>query len=360
MRKGLLAHGHDWRSIADGVPGRSEDEVRVRWERDLDPGLIKGPWTREEDDLLVILVKRYGPKKWAVIAGHVPGRKGKQCRERWKNHLDSSVKKTPWTPDEDAVLLEEQQRLGNKWCEIAKVLPGRPENAVKNRWNSLMNRRFHQAMSKPEGGAGGGSAGGGGGGGASSLKSGMVKRMGEASPFESGRNGQDAQKAVDDEANRIFFFGKRSRMREQDSRLLGNLYGALGKSGAVPQIPGSSGGGDGSSLVNTQASWGQPGRARVLEMTQTFIRQEVDRQNLFSSVAVAGTAGGGGGRKKPPEDLSLFASRDESDMPHVEDIPIDYEGESLITPSTLEGFRFSWDENVAMDRYVGDLSRCRG
>ena len=85
-------------------------------------------------------------KRWALIASHIPGRAGKQCRERWLNHLDSRVVKSDWTPDEDAILLDAQQRVGNKWSEIARGLPGRAENAVKNRFNSLITKRLTHGL----------------------------------------------------------------------------------------------------------------------------------------------------------------------------------------------------------------------
>ena len=89
---------------------------------------------------------KFGPKRWALIASHIPGRAGKQCRERWLNHLDSRVVKSDWTPDEDAILLDAQQRVGNKWSEIARGLPGRAENAVKNRFNSLITKRLTHGL----------------------------------------------------------------------------------------------------------------------------------------------------------------------------------------------------------------------
>ena len=60
------------------LAGKSADDIQTRWEQVIKPDPIKGPWTSTEDELLIKLVKRYGPKKWSVIALHVPGRKGKQ------------------------------------------------------------------------------------------------------------------------------------------------------------------------------------------------------------------------------------------------------------------------------------------
>ena len=109
-------------------------------------------WTRDEDEQVRELVGRIGvgsKLRWSVLASHMPGRSGKQVRERWLNHLDPNVKKDRWTPEEDDLLIEAQARLENKWAEIARLLPGRSENAIKNRWHFKLSKPAHQHVLAP-------------------------------------------------------------------------------------------------------------------------------------------------------------------------------------------------------------------
>ena len=90
-----------WKRIADYFDDRNDVQCLHRWQKVVDPGLVKGPWTKEachvsrgdlcsdcmqEDDKVMALVEKYGPKRWSIIAQHVPGRIGKQCRERCVDH----------------------------------------------------------------------------------------------------------------------------------------------------------------------------------------------------------------------------------------------------------------------------------
>lgn len=135
-------HTHN-RSIAE--PTIVQFDPRSTHQRkpsESNPGLIKGSWTREEDEIIVNFVKQHGTKNWTKLATLLPGRIGKQCRERWRNHLDPEVNRSPWTEVEDEILINLHETLGNQWVKIAESLPGRSDNAIKNRWNSTLKKQL--------------------------------------------------------------------------------------------------------------------------------------------------------------------------------------------------------------------------
>jgi hypothetical protein len=132
----------NWNELASLFPGKTPQQIAERWEKVLNPALTKGSWTREEDETIIKYVEQHGIKDWTKLAGLLPGRIGKQCRERWRNHLDPDVNHAPWTEQEDEILINCHETIGTKWVKIAEYLPGRSDNAIKNRWNSTLSKRL--------------------------------------------------------------------------------------------------------------------------------------------------------------------------------------------------------------------------
>jgi hypothetical protein len=93
----------------------------------------KNAWSIEEDQILMRVVAEEGAGHWTKIAQRLQGRAGRQCRERWFNHLAPDVKKGSWTAEEDHLILAAVREHGTKWSQIQKQLPGRSDNSIKNR-----------------------------------------------------------------------------------------------------------------------------------------------------------------------------------------------------------------------------------
>jgi hypothetical protein len=136
--------GANWDQISRHFKNKTTQQVADRWNKVLNPDLVKGSWTHAEDDRIALWVEENGAKNWTALAASLPGRNGKQCRERWVNSLDPELLHRPWTADEDRILIEHQRLWGNKWAKIASLLPGRTDNSVKNRWNSSLKRKLER------------------------------------------------------------------------------------------------------------------------------------------------------------------------------------------------------------------------
>ncbi|KAK6137864.1 hypothetical protein DH2020_028392 [Rehmannia glutinosa] len=105
----------------------------------------KGPWTEEEDVQLALYVNLFGDRRWDFIA-KVSGlkRTGKSCRLRWVNYLHPGLKRGKMTPHEERLVLQLHSKWGNRWSRIARKLPGRTDNEIKNYWRTHMRKKAQE------------------------------------------------------------------------------------------------------------------------------------------------------------------------------------------------------------------------
>jgi len=95
-------------------------------------------WTKEEDAKLLSIVQSMRmPMKWSIVAQNLPDRTGKQCRERYVNHLNPRLKVTDWSPVEDATIFYFYNISGSHWAKMSRGIPGRTDNGIKNRFHNL-------------------------------------------------------------------------------------------------------------------------------------------------------------------------------------------------------------------------------
>lgn len=105
-------------------------------------GLRRGPWTPEEDNLLIHHISSHGEGRWNLLANRSGlKRTGKSCRLRWLNYLKPDLKRGNLTTEEQLLILKLHSKWGNRWSKIAQHLPGRTDNEIKNYWRTRVQKQ---------------------------------------------------------------------------------------------------------------------------------------------------------------------------------------------------------------------------
>lgn len=130
-----------WKKIAAALKNRSSIQCSARYKR-IRPGLVKGNWAKDEDQLVLELVDKFG-KNWSLISKYIPSRTGKQIRDRYLNTLDSNINREKFSSDEDQKIIELYLQFGTKWSHIAKFFNKRTGDMIKNRFYSTLRKKVH-------------------------------------------------------------------------------------------------------------------------------------------------------------------------------------------------------------------------
>ncbi|WJX80668.1 hypothetical protein P8452_63635 [Trifolium repens] len=112
-------------------------------------GVKKGPWTPEEDIILVTYIQEHGPGNWRAVPTKTGlSRCSKSCRLRWTNYLRPGIKRGNFTEQEEKMIIHLQDLLGNRWAAIASYLPQRTDNDIKNYWNTHLKKKLKKMQAE--------------------------------------------------------------------------------------------------------------------------------------------------------------------------------------------------------------------
>ncbi|CAB5193573.1 unnamed protein product [Rhizophagus irregularis] len=152
LRSAVRMYGpHKWSLIATHVPNRTPMQCSARWVGALNPSILKGRWTSQEDNALKEAVSHYinsvdsqgnpQPIPWNKVSKRIPQRTGAQCQARWTEALDPRIRKGKWSPSEDEILKEGVRMFGRCWIRIAEMIDGRTQRQCRTRWLQIKNKQ---------------------------------------------------------------------------------------------------------------------------------------------------------------------------------------------------------------------------
>ncbi|XP_021269479.1 snRNA-activating protein complex subunit 4 [Numida meleagris] len=138
-----------YKKIAYYMEGRDSAQLIYRWTKSVDPSLKKGPWTPEEDAMLLAAVEKYGERDWYKIRTEVPGRSDAQCSDRYLKALRRDVKKGKWSLKEEEQLIDLVQKHGlGHWSKIASELPHRTRSQCLSKWKIMIGSKKRSGSMK--------------------------------------------------------------------------------------------------------------------------------------------------------------------------------------------------------------------
>jgi len=160
LRAAVRMYGpHKWSLIATHVPNRTPMQCSARWVGALNPSILKGRWTSQEDNALKEAVGHYinsvdsqgnpQPIPWNKVSKRIPQRTGAQCQARWTEALDPRIRKGKWSPSEDEILKEGVRMFGRCWIRIAEMIDGRTQRQCRTRWLQIKNKQSRIKNDEP-------------------------------------------------------------------------------------------------------------------------------------------------------------------------------------------------------------------